>query len=159
MFQQAALPSTDVAAAAEEADSGDEKKPEDAFLTRLSSKTFSLTDCLVKVEGAAAAFKTIEEQNKYFAEKMKLMAREGHDEEDGWHLATRFEEKELDVHERKVEWSNTVQLRSRWTAMCGSEKLANSILFDESTGVVRTMGKFLARVASFGSRLVEDGKL
>ena len=135
MFQQVAPTSTDVAAAAEEADSGDEEEPKDAFFAHLSSKTFSLTDCLVKVEGAAAAFKTIEEQNKYFAEKMTLMAREGHDEEDGWQLATRFEEEEeLDVHERKVEWSNTVQLRSRWTARVSMQHVADQLVFEESAG-------------------------
>ena len=110
----------------------------------LGNNSAPLTDCLVKVEGAAAAFKTIEEQNEHFAEEMKLMAREGHDDEDGWKLATRFEQEELDVHERKVEWSSTVQLRSRWTARCDPQKLANFILFDESTQLHKLNGKFMS---------------
>ena len=88
----------------------------DEFLLSIAEELSSLTieDCIVDV-GKDVTFKTIEEQNVHFSQKMREMARYDRDEEGGWSLLTRLEAEEIDVYERKVTWSNTVQLRSRCT--------------------------------------------
>ena len=63
---------------------------------------------------------------------MTAMARDGHDEEDGWTKLSRLEPEGIDVFERKVSWSQTRQLRSRWTASCALEKVGEYYLAGES---------------------------
>lgn len=91
-----------------------DKEGEDAFILNMPQH-LSPRDCLV------AEFKdgkTLDEQRSYFVEKLTEMAREGHDEEDGWKYKGKTNargvevEDQLDVYERKVEWSAVKQMRT-----------------------------------------------
>ena len=76
-------------------------------------KDLTLKDCLVKKE-----FVTIEDQRQHFRYRMLDMARQGHDEEDGWAFFGKTDMKglpvsdQLDVYAREVEWSEAKQYRS-----------------------------------------------
>ena len=85
----------------------------DPFLAGLPTD-LTIEDCLVDRTKHA----TIAEQRKYYAERMREMAHEGHDEEDGWEFFARTtgggleEDKQLDIYHRVVEWSPVKQLRT-----------------------------------------------
>ena len=57
-------------------------------------------------------FKTIEEQNTFVEKVMLQMARKGHDEEDGWELAT-VTEPGIQIFQRDVAWATLKQFRAR----------------------------------------------
>ena len=77
----------------------------DPLLVFLQKKKFSVADCLVDVKRGIAPFKTIEAQEEHFCKEMLLMSREGHDDEDGWSFFHRLEAEDVEVFQRKVEWS------------------------------------------------------
>ena len=108
-----------------------EAEEADPFLKNMP-KDLTLTDLIVDVGSGAEKFKTLKEQNKYFATRMQEMAREGHDKEDGWAFLARVEPEGVDVFERKVEWSPVPQMRSRWTALCAVDEVAKFLLSDKS---------------------------
>ena len=91
-----------------------DEEGEDAFILNMP-QNLSPRDCLV------AEFKdgkTLDEQRSYFVEKLTEMAREGHDEEDGWKYKGKTNargvevEDQLDVYEREVAWSAVKQVRT-----------------------------------------------
>ena len=100
---------------------------EDSFFNAIP-KDLTIDDCIVDVGEGVERFKTMEEQNEHFCERMIAMARDGHDEEDGWAKVTRLEPEGIDVFEREVKWSTTPQMRSRWMASCGLQKVAQYFL-------------------------------
>ena len=77
----------------------------DPFIANIPSD-LTIADCIVDVGGGVGKFKTIEEQNAYFAGKMLEMGREedSADKENGWKLWWRLEAEEIDVYEREVAW-------------------------------------------------------
>ena len=93
-----------------------------AFLAKLP-KDLALSDCIID----KSAHATIEEQRAYFCEEMRMMARVGHDEEDGWEYfgktieAGVSEDEQLDVYSRSVKWSASSQLRTRAETEYGVE--------------------------------------
>ena len=95
---------------------------EDPFLSEIP-KRLKLADCIVDVGGGVKRFESMKEQNKYFCREMVAMARDGHDEEDGWRKLSRLEPEGIDVFDRRVEWSRVPQMRSRWKAACGVGKV------------------------------------
>ena len=56
-----------------------DENDQDPFIANMP-KDLSLSDCIVD----KSKFKTIEDQRAHFQERMREMARTGHDEEDGW---------------------------------------------------------------------------
>ena len=102
---------------------------EDPFLVGAPRK-LTLDDCLVD----RIKHKTIEEQRAFFSKKMREMARQGFDDEDGWKLfdktrsATVTDEYQLDVYCRKVEWSPSNQLRSALVADLNVDVIFDSLL-------------------------------
>ena len=90
------------------------KPNDDSFLNNIP-EDLKIEDCIVdKTEHA-----TFEEQRKHFRLRMREMAREGHDEEDGWTFVGKTQmqeglatEDQLEVYEREVGWSKATQLRS-----------------------------------------------
>lgn len=87
-------------------------------------RDLSIADCIVDVGEEGKRFQTMDEQHDYICKELIAMARDGHDKEDGWTVLSRVEPEGIDVYERKVSWSSTPQMRSRWTASCGMEKIA-----------------------------------
>ena len=124
----------------------EKEKEKDPFLAILK-EDFTVDDCLVDVGGKGGKFKTVEQQHEHFVEKMLLMAREGKDDEDGWKLLSRLEPEGMDVHERDVDWSPVAQLRSRWTASCGVDKVGEYLLLSTGTWTSRQKDKALRNVA------------
>ena len=103
----------------------------DPFIANLPTN-LTVGDLIVDVGGDVGKFKTMKDQNAYFVAKMLKMAREGHDDEDGWTFKSRVQPEGVDVYERKVEWSPVAQLRSRWTASCSVEKVAEYLTSEDS---------------------------
>ncbi len=77
-------------------------------------RDLSARDCLV----AEFKDKNLDQQRSYFVEKLKEMAREGHDKEDGWKYKGKTNARnvnlrdQLDVYEREVAWSVVKQVRT-----------------------------------------------
>ena len=111
----------------------EESEPEKELDPFLASIPTDLTtaDCIVEVDGANGQFKTIDEQHEFFVKKMRRMARQEHDEEDGWAFYSRVEPEGVDVFERQVDWSPVSQLRSRWTARCGVDTFGEYAVYSQ----------------------------
>ena len=105
------------------------EETQDAFIQNLP-KDLAIEDCLVyKMKHA-----TITDQRAYFQQKMLEMAREGHDDEDGWTFFAKTRARELsseqqiDIYEREVEWSAVKQLRSEVETTFSSGEVFDSLL-------------------------------
>ena len=96
-----------------------------SFIESLPRSAFTEDDLLVDVGRGLGRFKTIKEQNDHFVQEMQQMARENHDEEDGWSLVATIQPDGIDVYERSVAWSDQTQLRSRWDAARGVRNMAS----------------------------------
>ena len=85
----------------------------DPFVANIP-QDLGLDDCLIEDFRG----KTIAEQRRYFEAEMRMMAREGHDNEDGWMLLGKTTAKDvapedqIDVYQRSVKWSKVKQMRS-----------------------------------------------
>ena len=96
----------------------------DKFVAQLP-KDFTLSDCIID----KSLYATIEEQRTDIGERMRLMARQEHDDEDGWNFYAKTiqngvsEGEQLDVFAREVEWSSTLQLRTRMETDFGVEEV------------------------------------
>ena len=94
---------------------GDREKGNEAdpFVANMP-KNLTLENCLVD----KGKYSTLEDQRAHFRERMLGMASEIENEANGWTLLgkTQMEglspEQQLDVYEKKVEWSEVNQLRS-----------------------------------------------
>ena len=130
----------------------EESEPEKELDPFLASIPTDLTtaDCIVEVDGANGQFKTIDEQHEFFVKKMRRMARQEHDEEDGWAFYSRVEPEGVDVFERQVDWSPVSQLRSRWTARCGVDT------FGEYAWIVEHAAKAFGATSEDDNKAVHD---
>ncbi len=134
-----------------------DQEGEDAFILNMP-QNLSPRDCLV------AEFKdgkTLDEQRSYFVEKLTEMAREGHDEEDGWKYKGKTNargvevEDQLDVYERKVEWSAVKQMR---TVVQTSEFSCDEVFdFFRDQYITVSIGRLQRQTASAAERKAVAG--
>ena len=79
-----------------------------------SPQEFTISECIID----KAKYSTIEEQRDDISKQLLMMARTGHDEEDGWEHWAEAEVPAdptmtgISVYEREVDWSPVEQLRS-----------------------------------------------
>lgn len=100
----------DSSLARQAASEGDDDRA-DAYVSALPALVEK--DCLIEVmddTGKASTFSTLKEQHLFMERRMLEMARQGHDEEDGWSFTCNVDAG-VSLYQRSVPWSNGKQWR------------------------------------------------
>ena len=117
--------------------------------------TLSAPDFLVD----ATEFPTIDAQRKHHSDRIRAMAREGHDDDDGWEFVSCAKggeagASEIEVYRRSVEWSAAPQYRSETTVGAPVETIFETIAFHKRENMEKAVQEKVLLEESDGSNFL-----
>ena len=124
-------------------------------LTLVATPSFLPTLDSSPKSSPTSTFVSLKQQHAFFEKVMLHMARQGHDEEDGFEFVKTITPQGVDVFEREVPWSQAKQLRTRaeidctvkqlWRQKKGYRRQFNA-KFKKAAGSATAMEKMVTRV-------------